>query len=192
MSAGPPGQPPRPRPAGSGLVTASGQQGQRGFDTGTPAPSTALDPSIRGLTGIGPGHCEALLILMPGNTRGCAAPGLGLLQPEGQRDRRDGQTGTRNRGRDRAGKSEEQLPPLWASEPGLPVALFPGLLPCPPPGPPFSAASQTHSLTRLPDPQRGGPETLGTRGSGQLLRDPAVTSTRRDREAAPTCHPRRV
>lgn len=55
------------------------------------------------LTGIGLGHCKVLLILFPGKTWSCAEPGPSLPQPKGQRNRRDGQTGTRE-GRDRPGR----------------------------------------------------------------------------------------
>lgn len=81
-----------------------------------PIPSPVLDPSVWGLTGIGPGHCKVLLILLPGNTWSCAEPGPGLPQPQGQRGRTDGQGGTDQ------GESEEGLPAPQDSDPGLPDA----------------------------------------------------------------------
>lgn len=65
-----------------------------------PTLSPAWDPSARGLTGVGPGHCKALLILLPGNTQSCAESGPGFPQPQGQREQtdRDGQTTARVRG----------------------------------------------------------------------------------------------
>ena len=65
-----------------------------------PTLGPAWDPSARGLTGVGPGHCKALLILLPGNTQSCAESGPGFPQPQGQREQmdREGQTTARVRG----------------------------------------------------------------------------------------------
>ena len=126
------------------------------------------NPSVWGLTGIGPGHCEVLLVLLPGNTWGCDELGPGLLQPKGQRDRRDGQTGTRDReeGHTRArvrrkchpSRSQGYSPAPWCP----PFSHGPGLEP---------AAREAHLSTGFTqEPQgcqrvwKGNPESLGCEG----------------------------
>lgn len=74
-----------------------GEKDRRDFDRNPHPEPSPWNPSVWGLTGIGPGHCEVLLVVLPGNTWGCNELGPRLPQPKGQRDGRDGQTGTRDR-----------------------------------------------------------------------------------------------
>lgn len=155
-----PAQPPHPiipqiRP-GHSLRT----MGTKGTLIGThPTPSPGPKPFCWGLTGVGPGHCKALLIL-PKNTRSCSEPWPCLSQPWGtERQDSGGQT---DQGESEEGSSQGSEPSSTQTQ-CFPVPLFSRMFPgLPTESPHFSqgpglepAASQTHTPTQPPqDPRR--------------------------------------